>query len=96
MECPVSALVGFFDSTHGLDWLSGSEINFLWAPVIVYCVSFYSKFTSAFTAISLTLSAILTYLCLAQSINSLTVISISVITGLTLIIGIMPLRKVFI
>ena len=94
----LAALVGFLlIPLMGLTGYLAAKLIFSWAPVIVYCVSFYSKFTSKLLLpFLLTLSAILTCLCLIQSINYLTVISISVVTGLALIIGIIPLRKVFI
>ena len=93
----LAALVGFMlIPISGLTGYLLAKLIFSWTPVLVYCCKFYSKFSSKILLpFLLILSAIITCLCWFQSINYLTAIFISVVTGLALIFGLYPLRKTF-
>jgi O-antigen/teichoic acid export membrane protein len=94
----LAALTGFF--LIPLTGLSGyliAKLIFSWTPVMIYCLSFYTKLSSKLLFPSLLCSsASMTYLCWSLSTNYLTTICISVVTGLALLCGLYPLRKILV
>ncbi|QNJ07673.1 putative membrane protein [Synechococcus sp. Minos11] len=94
----LAAIIGFF--MIPLSGLSGyliAKLTFSWIPVMIYCFSFYTKFSSKLLLpLLIASSAGITYLCWSSDINYLPAICISMVIGLALMIGLYPLRKTLI
>ena len=94
----LAALTGFIlIPLVGLSGYLVAKLIFSWTPVLIYCLSFYRKLSSKLLFPSLlSSSATMTYLCWSIGTNYLTTTCISVVTGLALISGLYPLRKILI